>query len=185
MTSPPRPPQVGCLGRLGHTFLLFLPGDGSLECVRPIPKAPERSWHASGPSFRPNGRLWTQFGPFSMIWARTDIVDPTRTSRRPGTAPWSGLDPSQRLQNSLDMLPSFRPNDRFWTHFGPFLMFLARLENQVSAKLGPEPPTRPAGSGTFFWAPFRNFFLPLLPGMPSLGLSLHIFKHFLEMPTIT
>ena len=23
--------------------------------------------------------------------------------------------------------------------------------------LGPEPPTRPADSGTFFWAPFRNF----------------------------
>ena len=38
-------------------------------------------------------------------------------------------------------------------------MFLARLENQVWAKLGPEPPTRPADSGTFFWTPFWNFFL--------------------------
>ena len=28
--------------------------DGALEWVRPVPKAPEQSWHASGPSFRPN-----------------------------------------------------------------------------------------------------------------------------------
>ena len=88
-------------------FLTFLARDGPLEWVRPIPNAPERSWHASG--------------------------------------------------------PIFSPNRRFWTHFGPFLMFLARLENQVWAKLGPEPPT---------------------PGMPSLGLSRHIFKHFLDMQKI-
>ena len=76
-----------------------------MEWVRPVPKAPERSWHASGPSFRPNRRFSTHFGPFSMIWARTDIVDPTWTSRtRPGTAPWSGLDPSQRLRNGPGML---------------------------------------------------------------------------------
>ena len=41
-------------------------------------------------------------------------------------------------------------------------------------KLGPDPPAKPADSGTFFW-----------PGMPSLGLSLHIFMHFLGMPKIT
>ena len=55
-------------------------------------------------------------------------------------------------------------------------------------------PTRPADSGTFFWAPFRNFFLQVVhriskkfkspgstgmsflasPGMISLGLSRHI-----------
>ena len=40
-----------------------------------------------------------------MIWARIDIVDPTWTSRtRPGTDPWSGLDPSQRLWNDPGML---------------------------------------------------------------------------------
>ena len=32
----------------------FFAGDGPSEWVRPIPKALERSWHASGPSFRPN-----------------------------------------------------------------------------------------------------------------------------------
>ena len=35
-------------------FLTFFAGDGPLEWVRPLPKAPERSWHASGPSFSPN-----------------------------------------------------------------------------------------------------------------------------------
>ena len=86
-------------------FLGFFAEDGPLEWVRPIPKTPQLSWHASGASFRPNGRLWTQFEPFSMIWARTDIVDPTWTSRtRPGTAPWSVLDPSQRLRNGPGML---------------------------------------------------------------------------------
>ena len=29
-------------------------GDGPLEWVRPVPKAPERSWHASGTGFRPH-----------------------------------------------------------------------------------------------------------------------------------
>ena len=52
-------------------------------------------------------------------------------------------------------------------------MLLPRLENQCWAKtwlgpdfqvragprLGPGPPTRPADSGAFLWAPFRNFFL--------------------------
>ena len=101
---------IKSLAVFGAYFLTFLARDGPLEWVRPIPNAPERSWHASGPIFSPNGR--------------------------------------------------------FWTHFGPFLMFLARLENQVWPKLGPEPstrgpktPTRPGGSGTFFWAPFRIFFL--------------------------
>ena len=51
-------------------------------------------------------------------------------------------------------------------HFGPFLMFLARLGNLVWARTWPgearrglDLPARPADSGTFFWAPFRNFFL--------------------------
>ena len=67
-------------------FFTFFAGDGPLEWVRPIPKAPERSWHASGPSFSPNGRFWTRFGSFLMIWARTDILGGTWTSRtRPGT----------------------------------------------------------------------------------------------------
>ena len=38
-------------------------GDGPLEWVRPVPKAPEQSWHASGPSFRQNRRFSTHFGP--------------------------------------------------------------------------------------------------------------------------
>ena len=100
--------------------MTFLACDGPLECGRPIPNAPERSWHASG--------------------------------------------------------PIFSPNRGFWTHFGPFLMFLARLENQVWAKLGPEPPTRPADSGTFFLAPFRNY--------SSGRLSRHNFMHFLELRKI-
>ena len=33
----------------------FFAGDSPLEWVRPIPKASERSWHASGSSFNPNG----------------------------------------------------------------------------------------------------------------------------------
>ena len=80
-------------------FLTFLAQDGPLERVRPIPNAPERSWHASGPSFTPNGR--------------------------------------------------------FWTHFGPFLMFLARLENQVWAKTWPGTPNQACR--------FRNFFLGPIP----------------------
>ena len=58
-------------------FLIFLARDGPFEWVRPIPKAPERSWHASGPSFRPNSRFSTHFWSFLVIWARTDIVDLT------------------------------------------------------------------------------------------------------------
>ena len=46
-------------------------GDGPLEWVRPVPKAPERSWHASGPSFRPNRGLSTHFGPNLMFLDRT------------------------------------------------------------------------------------------------------------------
>ena len=66
---------------------------------------PDNRFGSFGFCFAPNGRVSTHFGPFSMIWARTDIVDPTWTSRtRPGTAPWSGLDPSQRLRNGPGML---------------------------------------------------------------------------------
>ena len=39
----------------------------------PVRNAPERSWHASGLIFSPNRRFWTQFGPFLMVLARTDI----------------------------------------------------------------------------------------------------------------
>ena len=86
----------------------------------------------------------------------------------PGTAPWSGLDPSQTLRSGPGMLL-----DRFsGTHFGSLLMFFARLENQVWAKTWPGTPNQASR--------FRIFFLG-----PSLGLSLHIFIHFLEMPTIT
>ena len=67
-TTPPVVPRA-------HKKTAFFAGDGPLEWVRPIPKAPERSWHASGPSFSPNGRFWTRFGSFLMIWARTDILD--------------------------------------------------------------------------------------------------------------
>ena len=49
-------------------------GDGPLEWVRPIPKAPERSWHASGPSFRPNRRFSTHFGPNLMFLAPTGTL---------------------------------------------------------------------------------------------------------------
>ena len=49
-------------------------GDGPLEWVRPVPKAPERSWHASGPSFRPNRRFSTHFGPNLMFLAPTGTL---------------------------------------------------------------------------------------------------------------
>ena len=49
-------------------------GDGPLEWVRPVPKAPERSWHASGPSFRPNRRFSTHFGPNLMFLDRTGTL---------------------------------------------------------------------------------------------------------------
>ena len=44
-------------------------GHGPLEWVGPIPTAPERSWHASGPSFRPNHRFLTHYGSNLMFWA--------------------------------------------------------------------------------------------------------------------
>ena len=92
-----RPP--GAADReFGLYFVRFL----APKVVRMGPDNPQDSF---GPSFRPNGRFWTRFKSFSMIWARTDIVDPTWTSRtRPGRAPWSGLDPSQRLRNGPGML---------------------------------------------------------------------------------
>ena len=37
--------------------------DSPLEWVRPVPKAPEQSWHASGPSFKPSRRFSAHFGP--------------------------------------------------------------------------------------------------------------------------
>ena len=49
-------------------------GDGPLEWVRPVPKAPEQSWHASGPSFRPNRRFSTHFGPNLMFLAPTGTL---------------------------------------------------------------------------------------------------------------
>ena len=42
-------------------------GDGPLEGVRPVLKAPEPSWHASGPSFMPNGRWEIHFKPNFMF----------------------------------------------------------------------------------------------------------------------
>ena len=66
---------------------------------------PDMPQDSFGIFFFPNGRFSTHFGPFLMIWARTDIVDLTWTSRtRPGTAPWSGLDPSQTLRSGPGML---------------------------------------------------------------------------------
>ena len=65
----------------------------------------DKPQNSFGLCFGPNGPFSTHFEPFSMIWPRTDLVNPTWTSMtRPGTAPWSGLDPSQRLRNSLGML---------------------------------------------------------------------------------
>ena len=49
-------------------------GDGPLEWVRPVPKLLERSWHASGPSFKPNRRFSTQFGPNLMFLDRTGTL---------------------------------------------------------------------------------------------------------------
>ena len=97
-------------------FFTFFAGDGPLEWVRPIPKAPERSWHASG--------------------------------------------------------PSFRPNRGFWIHVGSFLMFWARLENQVWAKAWPGTPNQPCR--------FRNFFLGPIPELCSARFS----SHFQEIPKI-
>ena len=48
--------------------------DGPLEWVRHIPKAPQRSWHASGPSFRPNRLFSTHFGPNLMFLDGTGTV---------------------------------------------------------------------------------------------------------------
>ena len=126
------PMGCGIPGAARAHFFTFFAGDGPLEWVRPIPKAPERSWHASG--------------------------------------------------------PSFRPNRRFWTHFGPFLMFLARLENQVWAKLGPEPPTKPPDSGFFFLGPIPELFpanillhFQEMPKIMSTQLTLRYCWHFQEM----
>ena len=58
----------------GKVFFVFFAGDGPLEWVRPIPKAPERSWHASGPSFRPNRRFSTHFKLNLMFWDGTGTL---------------------------------------------------------------------------------------------------------------
>ena len=48
--------------------------DGPLEWVRPMSKALERSWQASGPSFRPNHRFSTHFGTNLMFLAPTGTL---------------------------------------------------------------------------------------------------------------
>ena len=64
----------------------------------PVRNAPERSWHASGPIFRPNRRFWTRFGPFLMICARTDILGGTWTSR---TGPGTGYLPPAQQEKAI------------------------------------------------------------------------------------
>ena len=60
-----RPP-----GAADREFWLYFVGFLASKLVRMAPD-PQDSF---GPSFRPNGRLWTRFGPFSMIWAGTDVM---------------------------------------------------------------------------------------------------------------
>ena len=101
-------------------------------------------------------------------WAHFFISFAGDSPGKRGTAPWSGLDPSQRLRNGPGMLlerfsAQTVDSGSISDHFS---CFWPDLKIRCGPKLGPEPPklgleapTRPADSGTFFWAPFRNFFL--------------------------
>ena len=108
-------------------FFTFFAGDGPLEWVRPIPNALERSWDASGSSFSPNGRFWTRFGPFLMIWAGTDI--------------WAGLGPPGPGQGLAG-----RP----WP--GPYFFFPHEIQKNtfVLFSEGGSRPPRPAGKSPAF-----------------------------------
>ena len=57
---------------------------------------PPAEFHA--PSFRSNGRFWTRFGPFLMIWARTDILGGSWTSR---TGLGTGLEAQDQARDWL------------------------------------------------------------------------------------
>ena len=97
-------------------FLFFFAGDGPLEWVRPIPKAPERSWHASGPSFRPNCRFSTHFGPNLMFLDRTGtLVNQDWT----WAEAWADLGLRPTLDDlGLRLGPIL---DQPWADFGPTL----------------------------------------------------------------
>ena len=49
-------------------------GDGPSEWVRLGPKAPERSWHASGASFKPNREFSSSFTPNLMFFDGTGTL---------------------------------------------------------------------------------------------------------------
>ena len=90
-------------GGFGAYFFTSLAHGGPLEGVRPIPKAPERSWHASGLIFSLNHRFWRHFRQFSMflaqlgnqVWAKT----------------WRGPDLKIRTEPKLGLEPPTRPAD--------------------------------------------------------------------------
>ena len=90
-------------------FLLFWLRDGPFESLRPIPNAPERSWHASGSIFNPNLRFWIRFGAVLMIWAWTDIWGWTWT--RPG-AGWKPWDQAWDWPEALAGGPGQRPKQK-------------------------------------------------------------------------
>ena len=114
--------SAGCCG-LGILFYFFA-RDGPLEWVRPIPKAPERSWRASGPSFRPNPRFLTHFGPNLMFLDGTGtLVNQDWT--------WAEAWADLGLRPTLDDLGlSLGPLlDQPWADFGN--MLLRRRESVV------------------------------------------------------
>ena len=86
---------------------------------------------------------------------------------------WPGTCPNRSEMAAGFTGSDFQPEPSILDPFRSIFEVLARPENQGWAKtwlvahlkirarpkLGLGPPTRPADSGSFFWAPFRNFFL--------------------------
>ena len=115
----------------------------NLECQLP-PPPPSRAQRGSGSRDRQPGDFWAYFLTF---FAR-DLSEQVQNGRRIH---------GDRFSSQTD--DSGPISDHFWC-FGPDLKIRYGPKlGPEPPKLGLEPPTRPADSGTFFWAPFRNFFL--------------------------
>ena len=122
------------------------------------------------------GRSWTYF----FISLVRNLSEQVRNGRRIHGDQFSG--------RTID----FGPISDHVGCFGPDLEIRSGPKRGLEGQqLGPEPPTRPADSGTFFWAPFRNFLsvsfslhVQEIQKIMSTPLTRRFFWHFQEMHEI-
>ena len=134
------------------------------------------------------GFTWTDFQP------EPSILDPFRTIFDVLGPTWkSGL--CQNVSGRANSLarnpqPGLQIPELFsGPHSGTFFCtFFVAFPGNSSNNVDPADPTKFAtfpGNASNYVGSNPDLAFLAKPGMPSLGLSRHIFKHFLEMPTIT